>query len=276
MRPFSALILQQNMPRASHLQPVRRIRWDKWKGQVTLGEVKRLIGSGVLLPRPFCEPFYRKSRLWARYSWYLSELTHLETISAANEEGWKARNVGGPKGYAVDLKILYARRTCRRFADSPLSAEVLCSLLERSVGYSDVVSLNGLRVIVAALNVDGLSVGLYQWVGSLEPYEVITGQIDRDEVRRLVIGQEPAGSGAVGLWLLIHVDPDRPESYEDEIIQLGRLGQRICLAATACGLGVFLTPAVTDELLTERLGVSDSLNTVAYFFAIGFACEERL
>lgn len=121
---------------------------------------------------------------------------------------------------------------------------------------------------MGSIDVAGLGAGLYEWdrVGGLRLRRT---SVTREEIRRLTVGQSPAGAGAATIWLVRRVDVGTPESYESNLVELGRAGQRICLRATAQALGIFLTPAILDAATYEYLGVEEPLAHVCYAFTIG-------
>ena len=85
----------------------------------------------------------------------------------------------------------------------------------------------------------------------------------------MTIGQAPASSGAVTIWLLRRLDLAKPEQYELDLIEMGRVAQRFCLLAVQARLGVFLTPAVCDAKSYSALGVEQAANVTAYVLALG-------
>jgi hypothetical protein len=85
----------------------------------------------------------------------------------------------------------------------------------------------------------------------------------------MAVGQEPVENAAALLVILGIVNTSDARQYEMDIMDLGRLGQRVCLLAEECGLGVFLTPAVADAQTLKSLNVSEPTKTIAYLFALG-------
>lgn len=53
------------------------------------------------------------------------------------------------------------------------------------------------------------------------------------------------------------------------LIDLGRIGQRLCEVATDLGIGVFLTPAAYDIQTCELLGITEADRVLIYVFAFG-------
>jgi hypothetical protein len=82
-------------------------------------------------------------------------------------------------------------------------------------------------------------------------------------------GQAPVENAAVIVLLTSVVSVTSAKQYEMDILDLGRLGQRICLIAEELGLGVFLTPAIADGLTLTSLKAPEAEKTVTYLFALG-------
>ncbi|MGH3866086.1 MAG: hypothetical protein ACRDQ4_08100 [Pseudonocardiaceae bacterium] len=70
-------------------------------------------------------------------------------------------------------------------------------------------------------------------------------------------------------WISSLTDPGQPARYVMDLIDLGRLGQRICLAGAELGIGVFLTPAVHDCEACSMLGLTDAERRFMYVFGLG-------
>jgi len=232
------------------------------------GRVIELLKHHALLPRKAAEALYTASKLWVRYGWYLSELVHLETVSALRfNKSWYPAVAS--RNYLETLTSLFKRKTSREFAPVPITLEKLEMLLREVLAEIPLGMKSGLRTFVASLDVLGLTSGLYEWRGHLEASNTEQIAITRSMVRQLTVGQFPAGSGSAIVWLTRRLDITEPATYELNIIEMGRIGQRICLIATDLGLGVFLTPAVSDSELGSTLGIDDTLSTISYLFSIG-------
>lgn len=238
--------------------------------EATSEKLNHLIETGVLLTAPLAERLYKGAQLWSRYGWYLSLLAHLEIIGAQSNSyrtSSKSKTFALGSAYTFTPSAFLDRRTCRNFVD-------------RSIAYQEVENLIGkrlavflkdpsIRIHLAALAVDGLQVGLYQVLesGLLK----IGDEVDRNTIRKLMIGQYPAGSGAINIWVTKAFDTAQPWCYELEVITLGRLGQQICLGATEENLAVFMTPAVHDLALLGFLGIEQNQDQfVTYAFAVGY------
>lgn len=229
--------------------------------------VRDLARTRLLLPSSTAQPFYQAARLWVRHDWYLSMLLHLECLSWARRSparsGLQART-----DYIENLRALATRRTTRVFQNELLPWELVDRLLTRALdGLCDDTAVRWWRIFVGPLAVTDLPAQVHEWTSDeLKPlHEPVTRQLVRD----LTTGQEPAGSGSCVVWIITGLDVDDPASYELGLIELGRLGQRMCLVATDLSLGAFLTPAIKDTATLAYLGVDQDPATAAYVFSIG-------
>lgn len=229
-------------------------------------DIAALVASGLLLTYSAAASLYEAARRWVRHDWYLSLLAHLEVLAHARSRP-AISALASRKDYLPDLDVLAARRTTRVFDSAPITVEELQTLLERALAGSDVSALRWLRVFLAPLAVRGLAPVIHEWNHHAA---VPTGTaITREAVQDLTTGQVSAGDGACALWLLAGLDTSDPAAYELGLVELGRIGQRLCLTATDLGLGVFLTPAVKDREVLATLGVPADPTCVAYVFSIG-------
>jgi hypothetical protein len=225
--------------------------------------IKRLVGLGALLPAADAVAMYDDLRLWVRHEWYLSLLAYLEALEQGVEKPG-ASQVTPETGYLSDVTALLRRRTSRAFSPEPVTIEQVKGLLAR-------VFPGGCQpdaeVSLASWNVGGLDTGLYRWRdGSLVYLSEVPG---RELVADNCAGQTAPSSGALALWVSVLTDPDRPERFLLDLIDLGRIGQRICAAATELGIGVFISPAVYDRPTCSMLGVDKPEQRFTYVFGLG-------
>lgn len=240
-------------------------------GGATSERVERLVDTGLLIPASVGRPLYRRAGLWVRHDWYLSMLAHLECLSSATASPVHSE-LAARADYVDGFEAVANRRTIRAFRDEPVSVDTVKATLDGALGDSCLATaVRWLRIFLAPLAVSGLSRSIYEWVrGHLEPRN---GEVTKELVHHLTTGQPPAGRSACAIWLVAGLDVDDPARYELGLVELGRLGQRICLACTSAGLGVFLTPAVRDGETLSLLGIEDPA-TAAYFFGLGVPRKE--
>lgn len=226
-------------------------------------DVDRLVAAGILVDAGDVPPLERSLAPCVHHGWFLSVLAMLDGRATGNEPNPRPAYPSQWDKSEDLLRTLHARRTTRAFTDEPITLAVLDQVLSAL----PMPSLEEIQVWVAALAVHGLAHGLHRW--SPNGLSGPNGPVSRDDVRRLTIGQSWAGDGAAVVWLVRKVNTRAPEEYEPDIIDLGRLGQRLTLAATEAGVGIFLTPALNDRQLFTRLGISQPGHAMAYAFTLG-------
>lgn len=232
--------------------------------------IHQLVEYGALLPNNIAAGFYQGMRPWVRYGWYLSCLAHLEAADAWQKEPPEPQPIGIDGGHLGDLSALYARRTTRRFSSDPISIEIVQELMTTAFDLAPSVRSSEMQVYVSPTRVSNLEPGLYRWQSGLHPLGMPSERFRTPAgISSLVIGQASAGAGALAVWMITQVPTDNGAKYQDAIIRMGRLGQRLCLATTKAGLGIFLTPAITDALVAEMLHLEAPQKAIGYFFSIG-------
>ena len=236
----------------------------------TAERVQALRNRAALLPTDISSDFYNGMRLWTRYGWYLSCLAHLEAAEAWQNDPPEPQPIGFADGQLGELSTLYARRTTRGFSPGSITLEAVSALMTATFDTSPHIAPTGMQVFLSPTRVKGMEPGLYRWNGGLHPRGMPSERFRTPEgISSLVIGQASAGAGALAIWMICQAPTDNGAKYQDAIIRMGRLGQRLCLAATRAGLGVFLTPAITDALVAEMLRLDDPQKAVGYFFSVG-------
>ncbi|MGH3831284.1 MAG: nitroreductase family protein [Pseudonocardiaceae bacterium] len=225
--------------------------------------IQRLRDAGALLAVRDAKPLYAGSRLWVRHEWYLALLAYLESRSHGLIAP-VASLVPQDGAYVDDLAVIRHRRTTRAFDDAALATDSVETLL-RGV-FLDGLPV-GVEVSLAIWRVSGLAAGLYRWrSGRLKR---IGDAPERVAVARASAGQTAASTGAFALWISSRTDLGQPARYVMDLVDLGRLGQRICLAGAELGIGVFLTPAVHDSETCSLLGLADADRRLTYVFGLG-------
>lgn len=235
--------------------------------------LSELMNYGFLLPRNMAEALYHAAGLWVRHDWYLSLLAHLECLTRSRT----APAISGMSGggvYLSGLRTLAARRTTRAFCGKPLSAATLRELLSGALdGVDTATAICWVRVFIAPLAVTGLPTMIHEWVSG--EFKALDAEVNRELVCDLTTGQVPAAEGACPVWLVAGLATDDPAAYELGLVELGRLGQRICLRAADANVGVFLTPAIKDSATLALLEVDPEPATVAYLFSLGTPRSRR-
>lgn len=227
--------------------------------------IQRLRDAGALLAVRDAQPLYAGSRLWVRHEWYLALMAYLEARSHGLVAPATSR-VAQDGAYLGDPAAIRHRRTTRVFDDAALAADSVEILLRRV--FPDGLHV-GVAVFLVIWRVSGLVTGLYRWQGG--HLKRVDDAPERVSVATISAGQSAVSTGALALWISSLTDPGQPARYVMDLIDLGRLGQRICLTGAELGIGVFLTPAVHDTKTCSLLGLSEADRRLTYVFGLGVA-----
>ncbi|MFJ4863999.1 MULTISPECIES: SagB/ThcOx family dehydrogenase [unclassified Streptomyces] len=128
-------------------------------------------------------------------------------------------------------------------------------------------AFTALEIYVVAHAVDGLEPGLYHYAPDRQVLESVRPGEMRDEMQRMCVGQQRAGSGAAsfivtGMWERYMYRYRYPHAYRTLLVNSAELAQKLILLATAVELNTFVTPAFDDAYADELLGL-DPLQEVA-------------
>lgn len=230
----------------------------------TPSHIANLRHSGALLPATQADALYSAAGLWIRHGWYLSMLERLETAAALDRpvvsSSIRSRDFLGA------LHVMETRRTQRSFSAEAIGRVTLETLLRRVLAPS---LGDNLRIAVVAQNVEGLDQGQIYRLNEALSFEAPVSGITSHEARRIAVGQAPVEGAAAVILLGVTARCHDPRLYEIDIMTLGRLGQRICLIAEEMGIGVFLTPALNDDLTFQALNMPQIETGIGYLFALG-------
>ena len=233
----------------------------------SLDTIHNFARNGILLSPDDASVAYRGARLWSKYGWYLSLLKALEFGASCRGQNVKTYLPRAEKQVlsANNVAAITKRKTCRSFKDKPIDQATLEALLG-VIGTTSVVENR-----VAAYSVDGLSHGLYTRSGDGGLQSLGRGP-SRSDVASATIGQQPSSAGAVTIWLYVDIDELRDSAeYEVLAFEVGRTAHRICLAATELGLGVFLTPALSEADTCKLLSIdAPPEQLIPYLISIGY------
>lgn len=226
-----------------------------------------LTAHQLLLPAPLARSFYSGCAHWATAGWYLSFLALLEAQASARRRTWR----GSPTRHlplpVQDLgAALATRRTSRAFSAIPLDEAVTCNVLSSAV--LDHFTAGAGRVFVQIFDGDRAPAEWDAPSRRLAPLDA--PPLPRETATWLTAGQSSVGSAGAAVWLVVGGSSPQADDYLEGLVELGAAGQRLCLSATAAGLGVFETPAVLDTPLRVALGMSSDEWNVAYAFGIGY------
>lgn len=229
--------------------------------------IDQFIESGILLEQETALDAYRYVQMWSRYGWYLSALQCVQAQmqrSGSSSSLLIAQNDNSLFD-PISLKDLLSRRTCRSFSDKCISQEDLEAVI--SAGLAD----SGVWASLIAFNVKGLDACVYL-IEEKGGFKKSDRNITREEVAAVTIGQNPSSSGSVTIWLFSTLDSGIGGlAYEKSIINLGRAGQRICIEAEHRGIGVFMTPALSEENTLKLLNIDrDPKQQLPYLLSLGY------
>ena len=197
---------------------------------------------------------------------------------------------GGPRtplprseGDSALRQVLARRRTVRTFDDAlrPVNMAELATLLRWVWGAHGTVrladsdvglrrtspsggSLHPIEVYPIVRRVEGLSSGLYHYLGGEHALELIAG-LDEGSARALV------EDGTAGQWYFADADVafvmtarfrrsyrkyrNHPKAYRTVYLDAGHLSQTFYLLCTELGLGPWVTAALNDVVLERALGL---------------------
>ena len=153
------------------------------------------------------------------------------------------------------LEVVRSRRSRRNFLDRPLSLDQLVLLLKTALPAETIC-----RAAVLLGPGPDWQPGVYHYHSNesvLEP--IYTNEDPRGRAARACLGQLWVGRAAFSLLFWADLDQleDRadPRAYRHAMIQAGRAGQRLYLAANALGLGCCGVGAFYDQELCQAAGL---------------------
>ncbi|MEC0665829.1 SagB/ThcOx family dehydrogenase [Priestia flexa] len=135
-------------------------------------------------------------------------------------------------------------------------------------------SFSALEIYLFVHDVQGLEPGLYFY--DVEEHSLIllkTG-VFREEVSKMCIGQERAGSGRVTFvisanWQKYMFRYRHPRAYRNLMINTSELAQKLLVLSTAYKKTTFVTPAFNDELADNLLNLNGYQEAPLYAVTVG-------
>jgi len=183
--------------------------------------------------------------------------------------------------------VVRRRRTVRRFAPAPLDFAALSALLDLSYGVtSESAQAGGLiqrhraapsagalypaEIYLYARNIDGLAPGLYHYAAEQRSLaEISTGE-HAAAVWEACCRQDYAKQAAATIFITGVFARTKSKygerGYRYVLLDIGHLGENLCLAATAADLAITTTCAFYDDEVNRLLGV-DGLDEAAVYVA---------
>jgi len=188
-------------------------------------------------------------------------------------------------------RVLKARRTWRRFADTPLDLASLSTMLHLTVGVQQWATAEGegrialktspsggarhpIEVYVAARNVQSLAPGFYHYAVSAHALERV-GRARRVPRLDALLPTQWWYRDAAALVLFTAVFErtrwryNGPRAYRAVLLEAGHVCQTFCLTATWLGLAPFCSMALADAAIEKALGLDGVSESVLYAAGVG-------
>jgi len=177
-------------------------------------------------------------------------------------------------GPAVKLEdAIQIRRSTARFESGELSLANFGHILEMAHGHPALARSGNVEVYLVVHRVEALAPGLYRYDG--DHHRLVahrTGSLVA-EFTRVCLGQEKAGTAAVGVLMVARLGEDRAlastRRYRDMLIESGAIGQRIYLAAESAGLSARNLAAFIDDDLNRLLGFDGQREAAIHLTMLG-------
>lgn len=197
-----------------------------------------------------------------------------------------------PSGRTTNFRdVLFERRSHRSFQTEPLLLQDLATLLHDTWAVTGTIETEffgklplktspsgGARhpeeVYVCALNVVGLSPGIYHYSSNAHVLVRIRDGFTAEQAVDYCAGQEWVGCAAA-LFIMTAVFARTmwkypfPRAYRVVLAEVGHLCQTFCLVATSLGLGPFETMALKDTTIEADLGIDGYSESVLCVAGVG-------
>ncbi len=177
-------------------------------------------------------------------------------------------------GPALKLEdAIQIRRSTRRFDSGKLSLADLAHVLEMAHGHASLARSGSVDLYLVVHRVEALEPGLYRY--DRDPHRLVAHRIGSlvGEFTRVCMGQEKAGSAAVGVLMVAWLGEDRvlasTRRYRDMLVESGAIGQRIYLAAESAGLSARNLAAFRDDDLNRLLGLDGQREAAIHLTMLG-------
>lgn len=125
---------------------------------------------------------------------------------------------------------------------------------------------------IAAINIEAFDPGIYLLDTREKAYSLVSGSSSGEKVARVCLDQEWLKNGSLHFLFMANLrQVDRhlgARGYRYAMLNAGRAGQRIYLAATALGLGACGIGAIYDAEARQMLALNDE-SSLLYLVAVG-------
>lgn len=190
-----------------------------------------------------------------------------------------------PSGYGGPTleKTVQTRRSQREYSGQSLSLEKLSRLLYAAQGITDpqthhraapsAGALYPIEVYLAVQDVTGLDPGIYHYAVQTHALELLRKGDFSQSVTEAGVGQAHLGNANICFILSAIFQRTRwkyrERTYRYLLLEAGHIGQNLCLAATAMGLGACPVGAFLDDDLNALLGLDGQNEAALYVLATG-------
>lgn len=193
--------------------------------------------------------------------------------------------------------VLMARQTSRSFNSSPIPLQTVANSLYWTfgavhgdmrqdmldaglvpVGYRRTSpsggSLQPSEAYLVALNIEGLTAGIYHYRAFSHELTLITTKIDGEKLGKLLCAQMFAKDLAYGIFVTSRFDKmwwkyPHSRAYRVALLDIGCLAQTFQLVTTELGLGSWLTGYFLDREVNKLLEVDEMRESVLFFLGAG-------
>jgi len=176
------------------------------------------------------------------------------------------------------VKSVLQRRSRRNFVEAPLPTSHALELMQSLCTSHNRVGDDGLRYggcmtpgFVAG-NIEAFDPGIYLMDTQEKAYSLVAGQASKEKVARVCLDQEWLKNGSLHFLFtanLSQIDLHQgARGYRYAMLNAGRAGQRIYLAATALGCGACGIGALYDDEARQMLSLNDD-SALLYLVAVG-------
>lgn len=191
-------------------------------------------------------------------------------------------DVRGLRGLSLE-EAIERRRSRRAFSGAPLDLTELARLLFAAQGITQVEgglraapsagALYPVEVYAVVHIVDGLEPGIYHYLVEEHALETRQNGDFRSALAEAGLGQGHLSQANVA-FVLSSVPERTRWKYRERteryvLLEVGHIGQNLCLAATSMGLGACPVGAFWDDQLNRLLGLDGVQETAQYIIAVG-------
>jgi SagB-type dehydrogenase family enzyme len=176
-----------------------------------------------------------------------------------------------------------ARRSRRAYSGLPLNLEQLSRLLYAAQGITDARSgyraapsagaLYPVETYCVVHSVTEVESGLYHYAVASHALELLQSGDFRAHITSAGLGQAHLGQASVCFVLSAVFERTRRKYRERAeryvLLEIGHIGQNLCLAASSMGLGACPAGAFLDDDLNTMLGLDGQNEAALYIVAVG-------